>query len=95
MPIYTQIWGHPTKAILILGVLVLGEASISEESDSTPPIRTDVMFQLMSNQMVDVVCNAPEFRACFDVPYTECSRELRKMLADCRADLSGELPDLI
>ena len=66
-----------------------------EEVSSTQPIRVDSMFAMMSNQMVDVVCDAPEFRACFDVPYAECSRELRKMLSDCRAEMSEELPELI
>ena len=84
------------KVLAIVSVLVTSGLSISEEETVTPqPIRIDAMFELMSNQIVDVVCNAPEFRACFDVPYVECSRELRKMLDDCRADMADELPDLI
>lgn len=83
------------KVFVAIGALILSGLSTSEEADSTPPIRVDAMFDLMSNQIVDVVCNAPEFRACFDVPYAECSRELRKMLADCRSEIDEELPDLI
>lgn len=84
-----------SKAFFIAAVIVFTGFSISEEAESTPPIRIDAMFELMSNQMVDVVCDASEFRACFDVPSAECSRELRKMLADCRVELSDELPELI
>lgn len=86
---------HSTRLSLVVVALVLGGVSTSEEADATPPIRIDAVFELMSNQMVDVVCDAPEFRACFDVPHAECSRELRKMLVDCRADIDGELPELI
>ena len=84
-----------TNVFLIGLVLVLSEFSISDEEEKTPPIRIDAMFAMMSNQLVDVVCDAPEFRACFDVPLAECSRELRKMLADCRMEFSEELPELI
>lgn len=84
-----------TKIFIVVNALILSGLSISEEEDSTPPIRVDAMFDLMSNQIVDVVCDAPEFRACFDVPRAECSRELRKMLADCRSEMAGDLPDLI
>ena len=81
---------------IVFFVLVLsGMLSSEEEESKTQPIKVDAMFDLMSNQIVDVVCDAPEFRACFDVPYAECSRELRKMLVDCRKELNGELPELI
>ena len=83
------------KAFLIVLLLILSGLSTSEEEAATPPIRVDAMFELMSNQIVDVVCDAPEFRACFDVPYAECSRELRKMLTDCRSEMDHELPELI
>lgn len=84
------------KVLTVVSVLLASGLSTSEEESATPqPIRVDAMFELMSNQIVDVVCNAPEFRACFDVPYAECSRGLRKMLADCRAEMADELPDLI
>ncbi len=84
------------KVFVVFVALVMSSLSISEEENQTSqPIRVDAMFALMSNQIVDVVCDAPEFRACFDVPYAECSRELRKMLANCRADMSDELPELV
>lgn len=84
------------KVCVVVGVVLFSSLSTSEEEDTTAqPIRIDAMFELMSNQIVDVVCEAPEFRACFDVPYAECSRELRKMLEDCRSTMSDELPDLI
>ena len=91
-----QLIHRPMKVCVVVGLLLLSSLSTSEEEDTTKqPIRIDAMFDLMSNQIVDVVCEAPEFRACFDVPYAECSRELRKMLEDCRSAMSDELPDLI
>ena len=82
--------------VIAVSVVVLTGLLMSEEEEQKPqPIRVDVMFELMSNQIVDVVCDAPEFRACFDVPHAECSRKLRRMLADCRADMDDELPELI
>lgn len=84
------------KACIAVSVLLLSSLSTSEEEEqAAQPIRVDAMFELMSNQIVDVVCDAPEFRACFDVPYAECSRELRKMLANCRSGMRDELPELI
>ena len=84
------------KACIAVSVLLLSSLSTSEEDkQAAQPIRVDAMFALMSNQIVDVVCDAPEFRACFDVPYAECSRELRTMLANCRSEMSDELPDLV
>lgn len=84
------------KILVVAGLLVASGLSTSEdESPDAQPIRVDAMFALMSNQIVDVVCDAPDFRACFDVPYAECSRNLRKMLADCRLEMNDELPDLI
>lgn len=67
----------------------------SQQSAAPQPITVDSMFRLMGNQMVDVVCEAPEFKACFDVPFAECSRELKSMLADCRKTMADELPELI
>ncbi|MCY4094880.1 MAG: hypothetical protein OXG05_07095 [Gammaproteobacteria bacterium] len=95
MAVYERTRRQFTNVFLGGLVLVLSGFSISEEERTPPPIRVDAMFAMMSNQMVDVVCDAPEFRACFDVPHAECSRELRKMLADCRMDMSEELPELI
>ena len=84
------------KVCIAAGVLFLSGISTSEEEEAMPPpLRIDAMFAMMSNQIVDVVCDAPEFRACFDVPYAECSRELRKMLVDCRAQMKDELPELV
>lgn len=74
----------------------LGHAGLSDENQDEPQLlRIDAIFGLMANQIVDTACNAPEFKACFDVPYTECSRELRKMLTECRSGLTSELPDLV
>ena len=96
MSILNRTQGQSTRVFLVGTLLLLSCITLSEEEDSTPqPIRVDAMFELMSNQMVDVVCDAREFRACFDVPHAECSRELRKMLADCRSEIDDELPDLI
>lgn len=96
MSICPQRRSESIRLFLIAVVLILSGLSTSEEeSSATQPIRVDAMFNLMSNQIVDVVCDAPEFRACFDVPHAECSRELRKMLADCRSRMASDLPDLI
>lgn len=96
MPGFKRKRVRSVRLCLVLGALVIGGMSTSEEEESTgQPIRVDAMFEMMSNQIVDVVCEAPEFRACFDVPYAECSRELRKMLADCRSEMDGRLPELI
>ena len=82
-------------SILTVSLLLAIATSSDEQSVAPQPLKTDAVFAMMSNQIVDVVCDAPEFRACFDVPQTECSRELRNMLAECRASLADEIPELI
>ncbi len=87
------------ERLLVLGVLLLFfglPIALSEENKpNPPPIRVDAMFKLMSEQIAEAACTAPEFKACFDVPYTECERELKSMLAACREDMSENLPELI
>lgn len=81
------------KALLSLSVLLLFSTSLAEEE--AKPIRISAMFELMNNQAVTELCNAPEFKACFDVPFVECSNKLKEIMTDCQKSLGEELPRLI
>ena len=85
---------------LVLAFIGIGlwvtHTSFSDETEDAPQLlRIESVFGLMANQIVDTACNAPEFRACFDVPFAECSRELRAMLSECREQLEMDIPDLV
>ncbi|MYD44426.1 MAG: hypothetical protein F4W90_11125 [Gammaproteobacteria bacterium] len=81
--------------VTTVAVVLIACAVWAQQAEDTAAIKTDVMFEVMGNQMVSAVCDAPEFKACFDVPFDECSESLRSMLGACRAAMADQLPTLI
>lgn len=99
----SQVGSKSSKFLKTLSLALLGCGFVwwshlsfpQEKPQEKQLLQIDAVFELMANQIVDVACNAPEFKACFDVPYTECSRELRTMLNECRLSREESLPELI
>ena len=92
----SQSVGHDVLTRFVVTTTVLFALSVgAPEDEGAPaqPIRMDAIFFVMSGEIIDKTCNAREFQACFDVPLSECSYELRNMIGDCREDMQESLPE--
>lgn len=74
-------------------VLFVAVQTFSEEAPK--PIKIEAMFEVMANQASNEMCRSEEFRACFDVPFVECSQKIKGILSSCRESMKDELPRLI
>ena len=72
-----------------------GSYVYAPEHEAPQPLRMAAIFELMERQAVNEVCDDPLFKACFDVPTAECSRQWKKMLTECHSGMQEELPELV
>ena len=63
-----------------------------ESTTDRQPITQESLFELINTEIVNAVCTAPEFEACFDIPLQECEDRLRAIVNECKEELKEELP---